>query len=131
MRATVKAVPVFVLFSACVVVADDRPAEGLAQERVAWLKKHAAPARSLDPADEDFADLEWIRKGMGESGIVFLGEEWHGSGATFRARSRLIKFLHQKCGFDVLAFESGLYDCRKTWEFLVEGKMPAGDAARQ
>jgi erythromycin esterase len=132
MRATAKVVPVFVFLSACVAVADDaKPAEALAQERVAWLKKHAASVRSLDPADEDFADLEPIRKAIGESRIVFLGEEWHGSGATFRARSRVIKFLHQKCGFDVLAFESGLYDCRKTWEFLVEGKMPAGDAARQ
>src|SRR5439155_10922122 len=27
-------------------------------------------------------------------------------------------------GFDVLAFESGLYDCRKAWELLKAGKDP-------
>jgi erythromycin esterase-like protein len=61
--------------------------------------------------------------------IVFLGEEWHGSGATFQARNRVIRFLHERCGFNLLAFEGGLYDCRQAWEFLKEGKMPALDAA--
>src|SRR5262249_20234393 len=58
-------------------------------------------------------------------------EELHGVGATFHARTRVIKYLHQKCGFDVLAFESGLYDCKKAWDFLREGKMPARVAAGQ
>ena len=68
---------------------------------------------------------------IGEARIVFLSEELHGVGATFHARTRLIKFLHQQCGFDVLAFESGLYDCRKVWQLLREGKMPAREAISQ
>ncbi len=32
-------------------------------------------------------------------------------------------------GFDVLAFESGIYDCHKAWEFFAKGH-DAGDAAR-
>jgi erythromycin esterase len=111
--------------------ADDEPGKGEEGARIAWLKKHVAPLRSIDPGDEDFSDLEPIRKAVGDGRIVFLGEEWHGMGATFQARTRLIKFLHQRCGFDVLAFESGLYDCRKVWELLREGKMPALDAAGQ
>ena len=102
-----------------------------AEARIAWLKKHVAPVRSIDPGDEDYADLEPIRKAIGDARIVFLSEEWHGSGATFLARTRLIKFLHQQCGFDVLAFESGLYDCRKAWELLREGKIPARAAISQ
>jgi erythromycin esterase-like protein len=103
------------------------PASGAA--RIAYLKQNVAPIHAIDLADENFADLEPLRQAIGDSRIVFLGEEWHGSGATFRARNRVIRFLHERCGFDVLAFESGLYDCRKTWEFLKEGKMPALDAA--
>jgi erythromycin esterase len=99
--------------------------------RVAWLKGRLAPLRSIDPADEDFSDLEPIRKAVGDSRIVWLSEPSHGDGATFHARTRLIKFLHQKCGFDLLAFESGLYDCRKAWELLREGKMPARQAVSQ
>jgi erythromycin esterase len=111
--------------------AEDQPGNSEEGARVAWLKKHVAPLRSIDPGDEDFSDLEPVRKAIGDARIVFLSEELHGTGATFHARTRLIKFLHQRCGFDVLAFESGLYDCRKVWELLREGKMPALDAANQ
>lgn len=94
---------------------------------VTWLKKFAVPLRSIDPADADFGDLEAFGKAVGNSRLVFLGEQTHGDGATFHAKTRLIKYLHQKCGFDVLAFESGLYDCRKAWQLLRDGK-PAREA---
>src|SRR5262249_28557288 len=110
---------------------DAKPADVPDAARAAWLKSHVAPLRSIDPADEDFTDLEPIRKAIGDARVVQLSEQSHGDGATFHARTRLIKFLHQKCGFDVLAFESGLYDCRKAWELLREGKMPAHDAIAQ
>jgi len=92
--------------------------------RIAWLKKHAIALRSIDPGDEDFADLEPLRKIIGDARVVQLGEQSHGDGATFHAKARLIKFLHQKLGFDVLAIESGLYDCRKAWAQIREGKEP-------
>ena len=96
--------------------------------RVAWLKSHTAPLRSIDPADEDFSDLEPIRRAIGDARIVQIGEQSHGDGATFHARTRIIKYLHEKCGFDVLAFESGLYDCHKAWEFLRAGNMAPREA---
>lgn len=99
-----------------------------ADPRADYLKKHAVPIRSIDPADEEFADLEPIAKAIGDARLVWLGEQTHGDGATFHAKTRLIKFLHQKHGFDVLAFESGLYDCRKAWQILREGKTPAPEA---
>src|SRR5262245_10969627 len=110
---------------------DAGPATVSEKERVAWLKKHVAPLRSIDPGDEDFSDLESIRKAIGEARIVYLSEPSHGDGSSFHARTRLIKFLHQKCDFDVLAFESGLYDCRKAWELLREGKMTPREAVSQ
>jgi erythromycin esterase len=33
----------------------------------------------------------------------------------------LIKYLHEKKGFEVLAFESGLYDCARIWENVSSG----------
>src|SRR5262245_62656118 len=97
-------------------------------ERVAWLKDHAATLRTIDPADSDFADLEPIRRAIGDARIVMLGEQTHGDGVTFHAKTRLIRYLHEKCGFDVLAFESGLYDCRKAWQLLRDGQTPADKA---
>jgi erythromycin esterase len=94
------------------------------EARVAWLKEHAIALRSIDPGDDDFADLEPLRRVIGDARVVQLGEQTHGDGATFHAKARLIKFLNQKMGFDVLAVESGLYDCRKAWAMLREGKEP-------
>jgi len=92
--------------------------------RIAWLKQHAIPLRSIDPNDEDFTDLEPLVKIFKDVRIIQLGEQSHGDGATFHAKTRLVKFLHQKLGFDVLAFESGLYDCHKAWELLQGGMEP-------
>jgi ankyrin repeat protein/erythromycin esterase-like protein len=94
---------------------------------IAWLKQHAIPLRSIDPNDEDFMDLEPLAKIFENVRIVQLGEQSHGDGAAFHAKTRLVKFLHQELGFDVLAFESGLYDCHKAWE-LLRGGMDAYEA---
>ena len=67
--------------------------------------------RTIDPRDEDFSDFEPIKKAIGSSRVVMLGEQSHGDGATIAAKIRLVKFLHQKMGFDVLAWESGVYSC--------------------
>ena len=106
----------FVLVSACATRSahrgDGPPAEALAQRAMAL--------RTIDPADEDFADLRPIGRAVGDARIVLLGEGTHGDGGTFLAKSRLIKFLHQELGFDVLVFESGFHDCGASGEARFE-----------
>ena len=81
--------------------------------KVEWLFKNALPVRSIDPADDDFADLMPLKKMIGDARIVQLGEQSHGDGATFYAKARLIRFLHEQMGFDVLAWESSFFDCEE------------------
>jgi erythromycin esterase-like protein len=104
-RGFATAVTVIALLS-CVGHATGVSAEVEANERVAWLKAHAAELRTIDPDDDDYSDLEPFREAVNKSRIVMLGEQSHGDGATFRAKIRLIRFLHERCGFDILAFES-------------------------
>jgi erythromycin esterase len=94
------------------------------EARIAYLKKHAVPVRSIDADDDNYADLEPLREVIGRRRIVMLGETTHGDGATFAAKVRLIKFLHGRMGFDVLAFESGFYDVRRAWSVLRTGGDP-------
>ncbi|MDJ0521763.1 MAG: erythromycin esterase family protein [Planctomycetota bacterium] len=91
---------------------------GADEAQVAWLREHALKVRSIDPADEDFSDLAPLKKILGDARIVQLGEQTHADGACFLAKARLVRFLHQEMGFDVLAWESGFYDCAKGWENL-------------
>jgi erythromycin esterase len=94
---------------------------GRAQDLGTSLKNCASTVRSIDPGDTSFGDLDGVRAAVGGARIVLLGEQTHGEGSTFSAKIRLIKFLHEKMGFDVLAFESGLYDCARIWENVQQG----------
>jgi len=90
-------------------------------QRVEWLGRKAARVRSIDLADDDFADLEPLARAVGDARIILLGEASHGDGATFLAKGRLIRFLHQRLGSDVLVWESGFYECDKAAEALAAG----------
>lgn len=103
---------IFLLFVLAAAVGTAQPAD---------VKKAVVAVRSIDPNDTDFTDLAGVRAAVGDARIVLLGEQTHGEATTFRAKTRLVKFLHEKMGFDVLAFESGLYDCARIWENVEAG----------
>ncbi len=74
------------------------------------------PIRSIAPADTNYQDLTFLKEKLKGVDIVMLGEQFHGDGAAFLAKSRLIQYLHQELYFDVLLFESNIYDCFNLWE---------------
>jgi len=91
---------------------------------VRWLREHAMPVRSTEAEDEDFSDLEPLQNILGKARVVMLGEQTHGDGSTFKAKIRLIKFLHERLGYDVLAFEGSLYGIGKAWQQIIHGEDP-------
>jgi erythromycin esterase len=88
------------------------------------------PVRSIDPADGDFSDLMPLVQAIGKARVVQLGEATHGDGATFLAKARLIRFLHQVMGFDVIAWEAGIADVRWLDDALRQG-LPAAEASKR
>jgi erythromycin esterase len=92
--------------------------------RTAWLRTNASPLRSLDPSDDDFSDLAPLARAIGDARIVLLGEGRHGDGGAYLGKTRLVKYLHEKLGFDVLVFEGGFYEGSKTWEMILGGGDP-------
>jgi len=95
-----------------------------------WISRATVNVRSIDAADEDFSDLEPLATAIGSARVVQLGEPSHGAGSAFQAKVRLVKFLHQRMGFDVLVWESGLYDVRLTEAGLRTGEDPQKAAQR-
>jgi erythromycin esterase len=96
----------------------------------AWIAANAVPVRSIEATDEDFSDLEPLAKAIGAAQIVQLGEPGHGAGSSFAAKVRLIKFLHQRMGFDVLVWESGMYDVQLTQAGMRGSDAPVAAARR-
>lgn len=69
----------------------------------------ALPLQSL--TSDDFSDLAALRQRLAGIRIVQLGESSHGVAEYNQVKTRLIRFLHEEMGFDVLAFESEPYQC--------------------
>jgi erythromycin esterase len=71
---------------------------------------------SIDPHNlQGTADLSFLKALVADKRIVLLGESSHGIGDYYALKSRIIMYLHQECGFDVLAMESGIADIHLTY----------------
>ncbi|MET0856299.1 MAG: erythromycin esterase family protein [Telluria sp.] len=84
----------------------------IASASAAWRADVASrvhPVRSL--YSDDFSDLQFLKPLLAGKRVVQLGESAHGAGEFSLAKVRLIKFLHQQMGYDVIAFESSLPQC--------------------
>src|SRR5262245_51557891 len=91
---------------------------GDGSDKVDSLIDVAVEVRSDAFGDTDFSDLEPMAEAIGDARIVALGEINHTDGATLVMRNRVIRFLHERMGFDVLAWEAGLVGCRRMSEML-------------
>ncbi|WP_423212914.1 erythromycin esterase family protein [Paenibacillus solani] len=78
-----------------------------------WAKDHVYRLDTIQPANtangtNQYKDLAMLKPLLHDKRIVFLGESSHGVAEFNLAKTRLIQFLHQEMGYNVLAFESGL-----------------------
>lgn len=92
------------------------PVVSIAQ--TSMLKDHTQAIQTDDKGQ--FSNLNILEKSLAGVQVVTLGEQTHFDGATFDAKIQLIKYLHENLGFNVLAFESGYYDCTKAGQMLAK-----------
>jgi erythromycin esterase len=88
-------------------------AQGLIKD---YVKKNAVSIKTISPDSTDDADLKPIADAIGDAKIVMLGEQDHGDAPTFLAKTRLVKYLHEKKGFNVIAFESDFFALNYGWD---------------
>ncbi|BFV60827.1 erythromycin esterase family protein [Kitasatospora sp. CMC57] len=81
-----------------------------------WLRRGAVPLSHLDPA-APLDDLEPLREILDGARVVALGEHSHFIDEFTALRHRILRFLVERCGFTVLAFEYGFCEAAPvdTW----------------
>jgi erythromycin esterase len=80
------------------------------------VRANTVRLRTVEPDGGDMADLEAFGRAVGERRIVILGEPTHGDGDIFKLKARLVAYLHEAKGFDVLLMESGMFDVARMRE---------------
>src|SRR5690349_3618142 len=63
---------------------------------------------------DNFEDLKYMDALIQDKQLVLLGESQHGVNDFNVLKFRIIRYLHQKHGFDVVAFEAGMGNCGLT-----------------
>ena len=81
---------------------------------------------SLNKSNSVNYNKEYLKKLIGEKRIVLIGENSHGDGGSMKVRTELVKFLHEEMGFNLIVFESGLYQVQKTREQLINSDINEG-----
>jgi erythromycin esterase-like protein len=87
-----------------------------------FVQQNQIAISTISPDSCNYEDLKSIGNAIGNSMLVMLGEQDHGDAPTFLAKTRLIKYLHEQKGFNVLAFESDFFGLNDGWDHLPKQK---------
>jgi erythromycin esterase len=79
-----------------------------------WIEQNAVRINAGPEENLSAGDSGRLIAAIGDARIVLLGEPSHGAGTAFAAKVRLVRLLHERLGFDVLVWESGLIDLERT-----------------
>ena len=108
-----KKLVIYILLTAiplCLVAEESLVDKKELENRLNFMKENVVPLKS-DSIDHDFDDLMPLKEKIGDSRIVMIGEESHGHGSSMVMKARLVRFLHEEMGFNILAWESNIHQC--------------------
>jgi erythromycin esterase len=90
-----------------------------------WIKAHAVRLTTVE-ARNGFADMQGLRKIVGNARIVSLGEATHGTREFFQLKHRMMEFLASEMGFTIFSIEANMPEAYRLNDYVLNG---AGDPA--
>jgi erythromycin esterase len=90
-------------------------------QAVSWLRSRAIPVATVE-AENGFADLEPLKKLIGDARVVSLGEQTHGTREFFQMKHRLVEFLASEMGFTIFAIEANMPESYRVNDYILSGK---------
>ncbi|MGH6932330.1 MAG: erythromycin esterase family protein [Dongiaceae bacterium] len=85
-----------------------------------WARSNAHAIDHLTLGGSD-ADLEPLRRIIGDAHLVAFGEGLHGGAEPVEFRNRLFRFLVEHMGFTAIAIESGITPCFEVNRYVLGG----------
>ena len=92
---------------------------------VGWLRDRAIPLQTVE-AGRGFADMQPLKKIIGDARIVALGEATHGTREFFQLKHRMLEFLATEMGFTIFSIEANMPEAYRVNDYVLTG---AGDPA--
>ena len=90
-----------------------------------WLKTNAIRLSTVE-AGHGFADMQPLKKVIGDARIVSLGEATHGSREFFQLKHRMLEFLATEKGFTIFSIEANMPEAYRLNDYVLNGN---GDPA--
>ncbi len=89
-------------------------------QAVRWVRRKAIPF-ATPVAGSGFADLQPLKRMIGNARIVSLGEATHGTKEFFQMKHRLMEFLAVEMGFTHFAIEANMPEAEKVNDYVLTG----------
>jgi erythromycin esterase len=96
-------------------------------DAAAWVRANAIPLATVE-AGNGFADLEPLRKVIGDARVVSLGEATHGTREFFQLKHRLLEFCVAELGFTIFGIEASYPECLRVNDYVLHGRGNAAEA---
>ena len=92
-----------------------------ANEVVEWIRANAIRLET-PAAGHGFADMQPLKKTIGDARIVSLGEATHGTREFFQLKHRMLEFLATEMGFTIFSIEANMPEAYRLNDFVLNGK---------
>jgi erythromycin esterase-like protein len=109
-------VSLFVVAAAVVLSAQTRQEAAVAE----WVRSTAIRLQTVE-AGHGFADLQPLKRVVGNARIVSLGEATHGTREFFQLKHRLFEFLATEMGFTIFSIEANLPEAYRLNDYVLRG----------
>ena len=97
-------------------------AQAAGDESMEMVRARMMPMAANHPADLSDSQLQAFGDAIGDARVVALAEQTHGGRQEFELKTRLLRYLHERKGFDVLLLESGVFDVALLQEAMKRGE---------
>ena len=91
-----------------------------------WIAANAVRLKTPE-AGNGFADMQPLKKMIGNARIVSLGEATHGTREFFQLKHRLLEFLASEMGFTIFSIEANMPEAYRLNDYVLNG---VGDPAK-